>query len=331
MHVPEHLINDPTEIITAAGAVAVLAAAALRPTALRPTALQPAARRSTGDSRRIPTLVEHPERVGPQVATAALVFALQMVNVPVLPGTSGHLFGGALATALLGPRRALFAVAAVLASQALFFADGGVGALGVNVLLISIIPVLVTAAAMRLLATSGRIDSRWWASVALGSLAGPAIASLAFVGIHAVGGTGSAPLGELSSAMLGVHSAIGLAELVVTFAALGAVAALRRLELSPTAAMSVCAVGAAGVLSLAASSQPDGLERVAGDLGFAVTGPGSILHGSPLADYAVSGLSGSLSGSTAGLLGLVLTAVLAAGLALLVRPASPTGARPGLD
>ncbi len=82
----------------------------------------------------------------------------------------------------------------------------------------------------------------------------------------------------------------------------------------------------AGVLSLAASSQPDGLERVAGDLGFAVTGPGSILHGSPLADYAVSGLDGSWSSSTAGLVGLALTAVVAGGLALLIRPGEPTPA-----
>ncbi|MDQ2679186.1 MAG: energy-coupling factor ABC transporter permease [Actinomycetota bacterium] len=311
MHVPEHLISDPTEIITAVGATAVLAAAAFRP-----------ARPATGDPRRPPTLVEHPERVGPQVATAALVFALQMVNVPVLPGTSGHLFGGALATALLGPRRALFAVTAVLASQALFFADGGVGALGVNVLLISIIPVLVTATAMRLVATSGRIDGRWWASVALGSLAGPAVAALAFAGIHAVGGTTQVPIGEMTSAMLGVHTAVGVGELVVTLAALGAIVALRQLSLSPTAALGLGAVGTAGVLSLAASSQLDGLERVAGDLGFAVSGPGSILHGSPLADYAVSGLSGSLSSSTAGLIGLVLTAVVAGGLALLIRPTS---------
>ncbi len=306
MHVPEHLINDPTEIVAAVGATAVLATAAIR----------------SAEAGRVPTLVAHPERVAPQVATAALVFALQMVNVPVLPGTSGHLFGGALATALLGPRRALFAVTAVLASQALFFADGGVGALGVNTLLIAIIPVLVTAVAMRLIATSGRIDGRWWTSVAVGSLAGPAVASLAFAGIHAVGGATPVPLGELTSSMLGVHSAIGAAELVVTVAALAAVVALGRLDLSPSAAMGVCAAGVAGVLSLAASSQPDGLERVAGDLGFAITGPGSILHGSPLADYAVSGLDGSLSASMAGLIGLVLTAALAAGLALLTGPSS---------
>ena len=312
MHVPDHLINDPTEIITAAGAVAVLATAAVRPTA----------RRAAGSP--IPTLVEHPERIAPQVATAALVFALQMVNVPVLPGTSGHLFGGALATALLGPRRALFAVTAVLASQALFFADGGVGALGVNVLLISIVPVLVTAAAMRLIATSGRIDGRWWASIAVGSLVGPPVAALAFVGLYAVGGTTQVPLGEMTTAMLGVHSAIGVGELVVTFAALGAVLALRRVDLSPSTAMGAVAVGTAGVLSLAASSQPDGLERVAGDVGFAVTGPGSILHASPLADYAVSGLDGTLSASTAGLVGLVLTAVVAGGLALLIRPTPST-------
>ena len=321
MHVPEHLINDPTEIITAVGAAAVLATAAIRPAGLRRSA----------DAEPIPTLVSHPERVGPQVATAALVFALQMVNVPVLAGTSGHLFGGALATALLGPRRAMFAITAVLATQALFFADGGVGALGVNIVLMAIVPVLVTALAMRLIATSGRIDARWWASVAVGAVTGVPLAAVSFAALHAIGGTTPVPLGELTSAMVGVHSAIGVAEVAVTFAALGVFLALRGLELSTTTALGIAATGTAGVLSFAASSLPDGLERVAGDLGFAVTGPGSILSGSPLADYAVSGLDGSLSGSTAGLLGVVLTAVVAAGLALLVRPATPTVAPLGSD
>ena len=71
--------------------------------------------------------------------------------------------------------------------------------------------------------------------------------------------------------------------------------------------------GAAG-LSLLASSAPDGLERVAADLGFAVTGPGSILAGAPLADYAVAGLPGPLSASVAGVLGLAATCGIGAAL-----------------
>jgi len=63
-------------------------------------------------------------------AVGGLVFAAQMVNFPVDHGTSGHLIGGALATALLGPWGAMWAMASVVATQAIVFGDGGIGALG---------------------------------------------------------------------------------------------------------------------------------------------------------------------------------------------------------
>ena len=65
-------------------------------------------------------------------SVAAFLFAAQMVNVPVAPGTSGHLVGATLAAVLLGPWRALLAIAAVLAVQALLFQDGGILAYGAN-------------------------------------------------------------------------------------------------------------------------------------------------------------------------------------------------------
>src|SRR3990172_596206 len=61
-------------------------------------------------------------------ALAAFVFAGQLVNVPVLPGTSGHLVGGTLAAAIVGPWRAFVVMAVVLAVQALLFHDGGITA-----------------------------------------------------------------------------------------------------------------------------------------------------------------------------------------------------------
>ena len=66
-------------------------------------------------------------------AAAAFVFAAQMINVPVAPGTSGHLVGAALAAVLLGPWRGLIVMAVVLAVQALLFQDGGISALGANI------------------------------------------------------------------------------------------------------------------------------------------------------------------------------------------------------
>ncbi|MBE3073290.1 MAG: energy-coupling factor ABC transporter permease, partial [Acidobacteria bacterium] len=67
-------------------------------------------------------------------ALAAFIFAAQMVNVPVAPGTSGHLVGATLAALLVGPWRALLVMAVVLAIQALLFQDGGITAYGANLL-----------------------------------------------------------------------------------------------------------------------------------------------------------------------------------------------------
>src|SRR5512140_2952637 len=66
--------------------------------------------------------------------TGAFVFVAQMINFPVAGGTSGHLLGGALAVVLLGPSAAVIVMSSVLIIQALIFADGGLLALGANIL-----------------------------------------------------------------------------------------------------------------------------------------------------------------------------------------------------
>ena len=66
---------------------------------------------------------------------SALIFVLQMINFPIAAGTSGHLLGGALAVIVLGPRLGLICLSVVVIIQSLLFADGGLSALGVNVLI----------------------------------------------------------------------------------------------------------------------------------------------------------------------------------------------------
>lgn len=313
MHVPDHLINNGTELVAGITAVAVVGATAVQ------------LRNATADTAAPRTLLREPDRFGPQLATASLVFALQMVNFPVLPGTSGHLLGGALATALLGPRRALLAVASVVVAQSLFFADGGFGALGVNLWLIAILPVGVAVAVERLLRSRrDHTEASWWSVAGLAALAGPPVASLAFAGLYATGAIGDAGLGEVSTSMLLVHLAIGVGEAVVTLATLWVVERVGAADGigDATPVWGAAAVSAVG-LSVLASSQPDGLERVAGDVGFAVTGDGSVLAGSPLTDYVVRGFDGALSGSLAGLLGLALTSAVGAGLVAVSRTARP--------
>ena len=72
-------------------------------------------------------------------SVSALVFAAQMMNFPINGGTSGHLLGGVLASALLGTPFGVLAIAMVLAVQCLLFSDGGLSVLGANVVNMSLI------------------------------------------------------------------------------------------------------------------------------------------------------------------------------------------------
>jgi cobalt/nickel transport system permease protein len=157
---------------------------------------------------------------------AAFVFAVQMLNFPVAGGTSGHLLGAALVTALLGPRIAFLVLAVVVIVQALVFADGGITALGANIVNMGVSGAVVAGG---VLAVGGRIlpDTRnaFLGSVAVASwlavMAGAALASVEL----AISGT--VPLGTVLPAMLGVHALIGAGEAVVTVAAVGAVLSAR--------------------------------------------------------------------------------------------------------
>jgi cobalt/nickel transport system permease protein len=168
------------------------------------------------DERRVPLLG----------VTAAFVFAVQMLNFPVAGGTSGHFLGAALAAILLGPWVACLVMSVVLVTQAFVFADGGVTALGANVLNMGVIGALLVGGLM--LAAQRVLSSR--RGVFLG-VAG-AGAWLAVVGGAAacsleLAVSGTVPLGTVLPAMLGVHALIGVGEAVITVAAVSAVLSTR--------------------------------------------------------------------------------------------------------
>ena len=98
------------------------------------------------DERRVPLLG----------VTAAFVFAAQMLNFPVAGGTSGHFLGAALAAILLGPWLACLVLAVVLGVQAFVFADGGITALGANVLNMGVIGALLVGGLMHAARTARR-------------------------------------------------------------------------------------------------------------------------------------------------------------------------------
>jgi cobalt/nickel transport system permease protein len=141
---------------------------------------------------------------------AALVFAAQMFNFPVDKGTSGHLIGGVLAVVLLGPFAGTIALAAVVIIQALFFADGGLVALGANVVNMAGFGALagfyIYAGLKKRLTEWLSIALAAWCSVMLAAVA----ASLE------IGLSGTFALGAVMLAMLKAHSVIGVAEALVT-------------------------------------------------------------------------------------------------------------------
>jgi cobalt/nickel transport system permease protein len=168
------------------------------------------------DERRVPLLG----------VTAAFVFAAQMLNFPVAGGTSGHFLGAALAAILLGPWLACVVMSVVLVTQSFVFADGGVTALGANVLNMGVIGALLVGGLMvAARAALPRTRCAFLAVSAIGAwlavMAGAAAASVEL----AVSGT--VPLGTVLPAMLGVHALIGIGEGVITAAAVSAVLASR--------------------------------------------------------------------------------------------------------
>ncbi|GFN23179.1 energy-coupling factor ABC transporter permease [Thermanaeromonas sp. C210] len=154
----------------------------------------------------------------------AFIFAAQMVNFPVGGGTSGHLLGAALATALLGPWSATLILTTVLIIQAIFFADGGITALGANVLNMAVIAPMAAHCVYRLLGGVRPL------SVFLGSWCSVIAAATATALELAL--AGAVPLPAVLTAMVGWHLLIGIGEGLVTCAV---VAFVSRSGLLPSA------------------------------------------------------------------------------------------------
>ena len=156
---------------------------------------------------------------------AAFIFAAQMVNFPVVGGTSGHLIGGALAAILLGPWAAIIVMTAVVGLQALLFQDGGFAALGVNVLNLSVLSVVVAtvihrgavaAGASGVLLTIAVFAAAWF------SVEAAAVATAIQLAI-----SNTSPAAVALPALMGVHALIGVGEAFITIGALGLIRVAR--------------------------------------------------------------------------------------------------------
>jgi cobalt/nickel transport system permease protein len=257
---------------------------------------------------------------------ASLIFAGQMVNFPLF-GTlvSGHLIGGVLAAAVLGPWAGLLAMTLVLAVQCLLFADGGLLALGANVLNMGVVGAwggyVVLATVRRLLGNGLR--SAVAASVAAAWLTVMAAAALFCLEFRLSWPASDYDFSRIFTLMVTFHSAIGIGEALITGVVVSFVA-VQRPDLMHSEAEPVRAAGSIGravlagtVASLAvgaflapfASSYADGLNAVAAETGF-----NSLERSRALAftgyDALVPGWE-KLSTSLAGILGVAVVLAIA--------------------
>lgn len=166
------------------------------------------------------------DRLVPLAAlVTAFVFAGQMINFPVLPGMSGHLIGAVLAAVLVGPWAGFLVIAIVLMIQAFLFADGGLTALGLNIVNMALIGGIVGYAVYRVVfRLAGSRPDRVALAAGIAAFVSVPLAGLGFVVEFALGGTAeSLSIGAILVAMLGVHLLIGIGEGFITFFVVGAV------------------------------------------------------------------------------------------------------------
>jgi cobalt/nickel transport system permease protein len=278
----------------------------------------------------IPTFVKlrvHPRTVPLIGLGAAFVFAAQMINFPVAKGTSGHLLGATLMANVLGLPSAILIMTTVLVTQTFMFADGGVTALGANIINMAIIaPTVGYFLAKKLRKILGD-PLGMYAGVCFGGWASTIAAAFACAAELKISGTIKSNL--VFPIMMGIHAIIGLSEGVISALL---VATLHRLfphllklqeKPSQTPARHAIGFGFAAVIGLViigtpvACGWPDGLERVAHNFGFIEKASDKPIFPAPAQDYNLK-----LGDVNLGLLGTILAGVfgtlLVYGLSLFV-------------
>jgi cobalt/nickel transport system permease protein len=310
MHLPDGFLDAKTALLTTAAAVTGVGIA-LRQAR---TSLEP---------RQMPLLG----------VAAAFVFAAQMLNFPVVGGTSGHLIGGVLTAVLLGPSAAILVITCVLIVQCLMFADGGLMALGANIFNMALVSVCGGYFVFRLTKRVMRMEERRATvfAAAFAAWFGTVLASISCAGQLAFSKT--APWSLAFPAMANVHMLIGVGEGVATGLIIMTVLRARPQLVAgagrpaETALLPLIGYGLVVSLGLAlfvapfASPWPDGLAQVAHTLGFETKATTTLME-APLADYKLPWLgSATVATGIAALIGTLLAFVAAYVLARLLAPA----------
>ncbi len=302
--------------------------------------------REEADDRKVPLMG----------VLGAFVFAAQMINFSI-PGTgsSGHLGGGLLLTLLLGPHAAFLTIASVLVVQALFFADGGLLALGANIFNLGVFPCFVAyPLVFRPLAGRDPGPGRLTVASVAAAVVGLQLGAFGVVVETVVSGITDLPFGKFVLLMQPIHLAIGVVEGLVTAAVVnfarkaepglleGRTARVSGGFRKVLAGLAVAALVVGGALSWFASAHPDGLEwSIAGITGSEeLEAPSEGIHAtlariqeklSFLPDYGFKESGDAAQEaeeawpavdpgtSVSGIVGGVITLAVAAGIGLVVR------------
>ena len=223
-------------------------------------------------------LENEPKKIPVMGIMGAFVFATQMINFSI-PGTgsSGHLCGGMLLSALLGPAAGFLTMIGVLLVQCLLFADGGLLALGCNVWNMAFYGCFVGSLLIwKPMMKNGFSKAKIVAASILGCVLTLQLGAFSVTLQTMASGITELPFGVFVAAMQPIHLAIGLGEGLITAAVLCFVHEARpellwggadsekaggRLSFKTTlAVLAVVAVLIGGGLSHIASEDPDGLE-----------------------------------------------------------------------
>ncbi|NTV12683.1 MAG: cobalamin biosynthesis protein CbiM [Desulfobulbaceae bacterium] len=281
---------------------------------------------------------------------AAFVFAAQMINFTIpATGSSGHMGGGLILAILLGPPAAFLAIASVLTVQALFFADGGLLALGCNIINLGIFPCFLAYPLIyKKIVGRHPTSARLLTGSLIAAIIGLQMGAFAVVMETTLSGISSLPFSSFVVMMQPIHLAIGIVEGLVTAGVISFIWQARPEILEKAAtdqplgalpigkvlvAMALVTIFTGGILSWYASQHPDGLEwsmfKVSGQEelkasdGLHHTLAGVQEQTAILPDYSFKGKaaddSGRLGTSTAGLVGGLLVMLMGVTIGLLLK------------
>lgn len=257
------------------------------------------------------------ENIPQAAALTAFVFALQMINFTIpSTGSSGHIIGAVLLAALLGPYAAFLAICAILTVQAVFFADGGLMALGCNIFNMGFLACFVVYP----LVYKPLVNNKKYALGAfVSSVAALQLGSIAVVAEAYLSGSITSNLASFAALMQGIHLAIGAAEGLFTAAVVYAVmnTKIRQSILTSVFAISSLVIGA--FLAQYASQKPDGLEwsllKMSDSMVMQTQG---VLYSVSEAIQAKTAVLGQIQPITANISGIIIAAILMAAVGYIL-------------